>query len=111
LEWTFIEPKVEWGELVGISQATQVFCGCSQRAEGCGLLADGLSLLRFSALGNPPWLGEHDMLFCRSQVVLSEGHDFFVVTDKEAMRPYECEIGEQGDLTLWSEKQISSRMR
>ena len=59
-------------------------------------------LVAISALENPPWLGEH-LLFCRSQVVLPEGHDF-CCNKQEAMCPCQCEIGEQGDLILWSEK-------
>src|SRR5258707_7375317 len=52
-------------------------------------------LVAINTLGNPPWLGE--IIFCQSQVVLSEGHNF-CCNKQEAMGLNECEIGEQGGL-------------
>jgi len=78
------------------SQAHSLFvAACTER--GMWTSCWWLSLLRLGHLGI-----HHDlvnMLFCWSQVVLSEGHDF-CCNRQEAVRLSKCEIGEQGG--FWS---------
>jgi hypothetical protein len=57
-----------------------LFAACKEGMDVDYLLMAMLDAIR--TLGNPPWPGEQ--LFAGRKVVLSEGHDFFVVTDKEA---------------------------
>jgi len=75
---------------------------CLQRVRDVDYLPMA-KLVAFSSLGNPPWLGKHDMLFCWSQVVLSEGHNF-CCNEQEAMCLNNVRSGNKAVSTLWSEK-------
>jgi hypothetical protein len=84
LIWNGPEPQVGiWGQGKPSTQSFILFDACKEGMDVGYLLMAKLDAIR--TLGNPPWPGEQQhSCFAGRKVVLSEGHDFFVITDKEA---------------------------